>query len=94
MSPNTRIIVGGDLWDDLTDTPEQAANMRLRSELMTAINQTLAATGDTQKAAAARLGLTQPRMSDLRKGHLDKFSLDALVTIADHLGIHLTVSAN
>jgi predicted XRE-type DNA-binding protein len=33
------------------------------------------------------LGLTQPRLNDLMRGRIDKFSLDALVNVAGRAGL-------
>ncbi len=44
--------------------------------------------------AAARLGVTQPRLNDLLKGKIDKFSLDALVNMLGHAGMRVEVSVN
>jgi len=40
-----------------------------------------------QTAAAARLGLSQPRLNDLMRGRIDKFSLDALINLARPAGL-------
>ena len=52
----------------LTDTPEQAANLRARAELMQQIAASAKTNGWTQTEAAQRCGITQPRMSDLLGG--------------------------
>ncbi len=75
------------VWDAIEDTAEQAENMRLRSELMIAVRQVVEAWGLSQLEAARRLGLTQPRLNDLLRGRIGKFSLDALVGIAARGGI-------
>ncbi len=77
------------VWDALEDTAEQAANMRLRSELMIALRTQVEAWGITQAKAAGRLGITQPRLNDLLRGRIDKFSLDALVALAEHAGLEV-----
>ena len=74
------------VWDAIADTPEEAANLRVRSELMDKISELIAANGWTQVEAAAQCGLTQPRISDLLRGRISRFSLDALVKIAVALG--------
>lgn len=71
------------VWDALEDTPEQAANMRFRSELMINAKQVIRDSGLTQKEAAKRAGVTQPRMSDLLRGRIDKFSVDALINVLE-----------
>jgi predicted XRE-type DNA-binding protein len=79
------------VWDAVADTPEEAANLRLRSALMQQIAGILASLGWTQVEAAARCGVTQPRINDLLRGRISRFSLDALVNIACALGRKVTV---
>lgn len=74
------------VWDALEDTPEAAAAMRLRSDLMIAVQEEVRGWGLTQTAAAGRLGVTQPRLSDLMRGKIDRFSLDALVELSGRAG--------
>jgi predicted XRE-type DNA-binding protein len=66
------------VWDAPEDTPTEAANMKLRSSLMIAINEAVASWGVTQTDAAKRLGVTQPCLNELLRGRVGKFSLDAL----------------
>jgi predicted XRE-type DNA-binding protein len=81
------------VWDALEDTPMEAENMKLRSSLMIAIADTVSAWQVTQVEAARRLGVTQPRLNDLLRGRVDKFSLDALVALAAPAGfaVHLEI---
>ncbi len=74
------------VWDAIADTPEQAANLRARSELMQKIATIVKDAGWTQTEAARRCGVTQPRMNDLLRGRVSRFSLDALVNIATLIG--------
>lgn len=74
------------VWDAIADTPEEAVNLRVRAELMRAIAQIVEVNGWTQTEAARRCGITQPRMNDLLRGRISRFSLDALVNIAAALG--------
>lgn len=76
----------GSVWDALADSPEQAANLRARSELMRQIAQLVEGGGWTQVEAAERCGVTQPRINDLLRGRVSRFSIDALVNIATALG--------
>jgi predicted XRE-type DNA-binding protein len=80
------------VWDALADTPEEAANLSLRSELMTGIEEIVKGNGWKQAEAAKRCGITQPRMNDLLRGRISRFSLDALVNIASKLGRKVTVT--
>jgi predicted XRE-type DNA-binding protein len=74
------------VWDAIADTPEQAANLRARAELMRQIADLIQAEGWTGVEAARRCGVTQPRVDDLLRGRVSRFSLDALVDIATALG--------
>ncbi|MQY18878.1 helix-turn-helix domain-containing protein [Nocardia macrotermitis] len=75
------------VWDAISDTPQEAENMKARAVLMRAINDRLDEFDWSQSTAGANLGLTQPRVSDLRRGKLGKFSLDALMDIAKKVGL-------
>jgi predicted XRE-type DNA-binding protein len=81
------------VWDALADTPEQAANLRARAELMRQIAAIIKSKGWKQAEAAAHCGVTQPRINDLLRGRVSRFSLDALVNIATALGrrVHLAL---
>jgi predicted XRE-type DNA-binding protein len=83
------------VWDALADTPEQAANLRARAELMQKIAAIVQDHGWTQIEAARSCGVTQPRMNDLLRGRVSRFSLDALVNIATAIGcrVHLELEA-
>jgi predicted XRE-type DNA-binding protein len=74
------------VWDALADTPEEAVNLKLRSDLMMKIEAIVKKSGWTQAEAAKRCGITQPRINDLLRGRISRFSLDALVNIAAALG--------
>jgi predicted XRE-type DNA-binding protein len=43
----------------------------------------------TSAQAAKRLAVTQPRLNDLLRGKIDKFSLDALVVMLNKAGMHV-----
>jgi predicted XRE-type DNA-binding protein len=75
------------VWDALENSPAEAANMKARSELMIAIQETVAGWKLTQTEAAKRLAITQPRLNDLLRGRVNKFSLDALMTLATDAGL-------
>jgi len=76
---------------DLAETPEEAANLTARGLLMIAIEQRIREEGWTQTVAAARLHVTQPRVSDLLNGKISKFSLDALVNMLAPVGLTFDV---
>jgi predicted XRE-type DNA-binding protein len=75
------------VWDALEDTAAEAANMRARSALMIAVRSKVESWKVSQTEASRRLGLTQPRLNDLMRGRIDKFSLDALMNLARPAGL-------
>ena len=79
------------VWDAIEDTPEEAANMKARSALIIAMTEHIKRLGLTQAQAAARLGVTQPRISDLMRGKIDLFSLDMLVNMVAAAGLRVNL---
>mgnify|MGYP001228179170 CR=1 FL=1 len=75
------------VWDAIEDTPQQAANMRARSELLMTLQAWLKLSGKTQAEAARLFGITQPRMSDLMRGKISLFSLETLMDMATRAGL-------
>ncbi|MGW5520021.1 helix-turn-helix domain-containing protein [Nocardia africana] len=80
------------VFDALADTPAEAENLKVRSQLMRAIRDRIDEFDWSQKTAAENLGLTQPRISDLKNGKMSRFSLDTLVNIATQVGLTVQVS--
>ncbi|WP_417276026.1 helix-turn-helix domain-containing protein [Castellaniella sp.] len=77
------------IWDALEDTQEIAENMKLRSTLMTALRRHIVHAKMSQAEAAKIFGVTQPRVSDLMRGKINVFGLDALVNMAAAAGLHI-----
>lgn len=82
------------VWDAIEDTPQQAASMRARSELMMNLTEVIREKGMTQGDAAALFGVTQPRISDLMRGKINLFSLDTLIDMAATAGMSPTVKVS
>lgn len=80
------------VWDAISDTPAEAENMKLRSALMMALKEHIAAKRLSQVEAAKLFGVTQPRVSDLIRGKIDLFGLDTLVNMAVAAGMHVEMS--
>lgn len=81
------------VWDALEDTPQEAASMKARAELMRGLQAWIKREALTQSAAAGLLGVTQPRVSDLVRGRINLFSTDALIDMAATAGLspHVTL---
>ena len=74
------------VWDAIADAKQQAANLPARAELMGKIAAIVRDSGWTQSEAAKHCGVTQPRISDLLRERVSRFSIDALVNIATAIG--------
>ncbi|HYU11123.1 MAG TPA: XRE family transcriptional regulator [Stellaceae bacterium] len=83
--------VFANVWDAIEASPADAAHMKMRSDVMIAIQGAVAGWGLTQAGAAKRLAVTQPRLNDLLRGRIGKFSLDALVALATRAGLSLRI---
>lgn len=77
------------VWDAIENTPEETENMKLRSALMMALKSHISRSGLSQAEAAKRLGVTQPRVSDLVRGKINLFGLDVLVNMAAAAGMRV-----
>ena len=82
------------VWDALEDTPEAAASMTMRSDILIALTGRVKGWKITQAEAAKRLDITQPRLNDLVRGRINNFSLDALVTLARKAGLSVELRIN
>ena len=88
MSAKLKMTRGsGNVFLDIGFSPDEANNLMLRSQLMSRVRE--AAQGATQREAAKLFGITQPRLNDLLRGKIDKFSLDALVNMLGHAGMRV-----
>jgi predicted XRE-type DNA-binding protein len=77
----------GNVFRDLGFSSEEAEYLKLRAELMVSLQKVITARGLKQAEAAERLGVTQPRVSDLMRGRIDLFSIDTLIDMLARLGI-------
>lgn len=77
------------VWNAIENSPAEAQNMKLRSALMIALKEHIERQGWNQVEAARQLGVTQPRVSDLMRGKIDRFGLDTLVNLAVAAGLHV-----
>jgi predicted XRE-type DNA-binding protein len=80
----------GNVFRDLGFSGEEAEYLKVRAELMLSLQKAIAARGLTQAQTAKRLGVTQPRVSDVVRGRIDRFSIDTLIDMLARLGIRAT----
>ena len=79
----------GNIFSDLGFPPDEAANLKMRSQLMIGIEMFYRRSGLTRAQAAKRLGISQPRLNALLKGRIGDFNLDALVNAANRAGLEV-----
>lgn len=77
---------GGNVFRDLGFPAEEAENLRIRSLLMGHVRRIIEKRALTQAEAAKQMHVNQPRVSDLVRGRIDLFSIDALVSMLARLG--------
>mgnify|MGYP002624491697 CR=1 FL=1 len=82
----------GDVFIDLGFSETEAMNLRLRSELMIALRRLIEKQNWSQAEAAKRLSVTQPRISDLMRGKITRFSLDTLVNMVVDAGMDVDLT--
>lgn len=68
------------VFDVVTDNKEEANELQVRADLMIALRGILEEKGWKQAEAAEVFKLSQPQVSDLLQGKIDKLSIDLLMT--------------
>ncbi|MBI4525924.1 MAG: XRE family transcriptional regulator [Deltaproteobacteria bacterium] len=77
------------VFEDVGFETGEAANLKVRADLLLDLRQYIQARGWTQAEAAAFFGETQPRISNLLKGEISRFSIDKLINMLAHAGIRV-----
>jgi predicted XRE-type DNA-binding protein len=77
------------VFEEIGFTPNEAAHLQLRSAMMTRLIAEIENQNLTQADAAKRMGITQPRVSDLMRGKLHLFSIDTLVALLSAMGLRV-----
>ena len=80
------ITSSGNVFKDLGFDSAEASILQMRSSLMNDLRIYIEKNGLTQVEAAVRLGISQSRVSDLKRGKWEKFSLEMLITLEARLG--------
>jgi predicted XRE-type DNA-binding protein len=83
----------GNVFTDLGFPAEEAEHLRIRADLMIALSRVIQDRGLTQIKAAQLFGVSQPRVSDLVRGKVDRFSIDTLVEMLGHAGVRVKFTA-
>lgn len=88
MSIEHTTPTAGNVFADLGFDAEEAVNLKVRADLMMQLERFIAEQGWTQVHAAEVFGVTQPRVSDLVRGKIERFTIDALINMAARAGLH------
>ena len=81
----------GNVFIDLGYSPDEAAILQMRADLMADLRKFIKAKKLTQAKAAESLGISQSRVSDLIRGKWERFSLEMLITLVMRAGMHVTL---
>ena len=81
----------GNVFVDLGYSPDEAAILQMRADLMANLRKFIKAKKLTQLKAAEMLGVSQSRISDLARGKWEKFSLEMLIILATKAGMRVTL---
>jgi predicted XRE-type DNA-binding protein len=81
----------GNVFRDLGFAREEAENLKMRTDLMIQLSKLIRASRLTQAEAADLFGVTQPRVSDLVRGKIDRFSIDTLVGMLRNAGVRVQI---
>lgn len=81
----------GNVFVDLGYSPEEAAILQMRADLMASLRKFIKTRKLTQSGAAEMLGVSQSRISDLTRGKWEKFSLEMLIILATKAGMRVTL---
>jgi predicted XRE-type DNA-binding protein len=79
------------VFEDLGFAAEEAANLKVRADLMLDLRRYIHERGWTQEEAATFFGETQPRISNLLKGEIGRFSIDKLINLLARAGLEVHV---
>ena len=89
----TIVESSGNVFIDLGYSPDEAAILQMRADLMAGLRKYIKAKKLTQAKAAEILGVTQSRVSDLNTGKWERFSLEMLIILATKAGMRVTLKA-
>ena len=81
----------GNVYADLGFSPAEAEYLVLRSQLMLMTERVIAKRKLTQVQAARLFGVSQPRVSDVVRGRVERFTIDALVAMLARAGVRLAL---
>lgn len=82
----------GNIFKDLGFSHEESDKLTIKANLMVQIEKIIKDKGITQDEASKLMGVSRPRVSDVMRGKIDKFTIDALVDMLTKAGMHVSVT--
>ena len=79
------------IFEELGFDKEEASNLIIRADLMLDLRKFIQSKNWTQAEAAVFFGETQPRISNLMNGDIDRFAIDKLVKMLSRAGMEVRV---
>ncbi|UTW01188.1 XRE family transcriptional regulator [Marinomonas rhizomae] len=74
------------IFDAITDDPAESADLEFRADMMLVLKNYFQSKNWTQSDIMAKLEISQPRVSELSRGKVDKFSSDKLIGFLAKIG--------
>jgi predicted XRE-type DNA-binding protein len=79
------------IFEDLGFEKEEATNLKIRADLMLDLRKFIQSKNWTQAEAAIFFGETQPRISNLMNGDIERFAIDKLVQMLSQAGMDVRI---
>jgi predicted XRE-type DNA-binding protein len=90
--PLRRVASSGNVFADLGFPPAEAEYLHIRSALIIELASIIEKRGLTQQDAASVLGVSQPRVSDIVRGRIARFTIDTLIEMLGRLGVSVSLT--
>lgn len=84
----------GDVFQDLGFSPGESEKLRIKAKLMATIETFIVEKKLTQAEAAELMGVSRPRVSDVVRGRIEKFTIDALVDMLTKAGFQIEIATS
>lgn len=82
------------VFEDIGFSPAEARTLAAKSEIITAIRETIESRKLTQKEAASRCHTDQPTLSKVLRGRMESVTIDRLTTWLHALGGRVEINAH
>jgi len=84
----------GNIFKDLGFSSEEASKLKIKAQLMCQISELIREKHFKQEEASNLLHVTRPRVSNIMRGKIGQFTINALVNMLERMGKHVTVQIN